>query len=164
MSQNYSSANTSVNGKQGKLPALYTSIVFPKGSVIVDYGCGSVTDLLEKKAKADECEWHGYDLNWRPDQKTLDILNEGVDLAVCCNVLNVIDDEDTIKEIINNLVTHSKQTIFQIHDGNKTGIGEPTMNDCYQRNCKRDWYENLIREMGFNVTKATGKFIYCQEV
>lgn len=165
MGQKYLSANTSINGKQGKLPSLYKKITFPNGGTVVDYGCGSVTDLLEEKAKADGAKWYGYDLTWKPDQETLDILNEGVDLSVCCNVLNVIDDEDTIKNIITNLITHSKETIFQVYTGNENGIGTPTQNNqSYQRNDKRKWYEDLIKELGYNVTKAVGNYIYCKGV
>lgn len=163
MSQKYLSANTCINGEQGRLPALYSKITFTPGTTVFDYGCGKTITLLEEKAKQDGADWIGYDLNWHPDN--LDQLENGVDLSVCCNVLNVIDDDNIIKEIINKLATYSKEVIFQIYTGNKSGIGSPTQNNTsWQRNAKRSWYEELIKSLGYTITKATGDFIYIKGV
>jgi len=165
MSQNYTSKATSINGKQGKLPALYNKITFPKGAVVLDYGCGDVTNLMEEKAANDGALWFGYDLFNQPDEvneKSEKMLNNGVDIAIACNLLNVIDDEEVIKDIINKLIPNANETIFQIYEGKGDGVGKVTGSDQYQRNAKRSWYEELIRSLGYTVTKATGNYIYCK--
>ena len=160
--QNYSSANTWVNTKQGKMPSLYKQIIFPNGGIVVDYGCGNETALLEEKAKSDGAIWYGYDLNWKPDQDTLNVLNNGVDLAIACNLLNVIDDDEEVKRIISLLVEHSDNTIFQIYTGNNSDIGKLTKNDCWQRNNKISWYVDLIRSMGYDANSKSN-YIYCRK-
>lgn len=162
MAQTRTSKNTSMNGKQGKLPRLYNKVVFPKGGTVVDYGCGNGTELLEKKALKDGCSWYGYDLYWKPDQTTLDVLEKGVDLSVCCNLLNVIDDDETLKEIVSKLIDNSKQVVFQVYTRDGDNIGKPTGDDDWQRNNTTEWYKEFIESLGYKVTKALKSgFIYC---
>jgi len=160
MAQRFTSGATSINGKQNKLPTLYNKVTFPSGSVIFDYGCGNGTELMQKKVEEQGCEWYGYDLVWKNDSESLKQLEKGVDIVVACNLLNVIDDVDTIKDIVTKTVRNSGQTIFQVYEGDKSGVGRQTGTDQWQRNCKRGWYEELIKELGYEVERATGNLIY----
>lgn len=163
--QNYTSKNTSVNGRCNKLPRLYNTITFPKGGRVVDYGCGNITTLLENKAIADECIWYGYDKYWGDEERnndTLRELNNHVELSVCCNVLNVIDDDEEIKNIIETLINNSDETIIQIYEGNGSGVGKVTKEDQYQRNCKVEWYKDFISKLGYKVN-VKNKLLYCSK-
>ena len=64
---------------------------------------------------------------------------QGYDTLYLCNVLNVIDSDNTIWNVLHtcyNWVKPYGRLIIQIYEGNKSGKGRETKNDCYQRNQK----------------------------
>lgn len=155
--QTYTSAATSINGT--KLPSLYNKVDFTKGITVIDYGCGKYTDHIKERMRENKIQWYGYDPYNQPDIVNTETLKHKADTVVCCNVLNVIDDDDTIVDIVHRLFYLGKEVIIQIYEGNKSGIGKQTGADQYQRNAKADWYRDLIISLGYNATKK-GNLIF----
>ena len=51
------------------------------------------------------------------------------------NVLNVIDDDDMIRDICSKAARH-KHFFITVYEGDKSGAGRRSKEDCYQRNEK----------------------------
>lgn len=159
MGQNYTSKETSINST--KLPAVYNREKFEAGSRILDYGCGKYTSHIREAVSG--CFWYGYD-KYNQDEATNAAtereMKSGFDYAICSNVLNVIDDDYSIRRIIKRLCECAKRVIFKIYEGDGSGIGRETKNDCWQRNEKTSVYAEMIRSLGYNVTKVCSGYIY----
>ena len=135
---------------------------------ILDYGCGKYDDN-EKYCKDLGITWMGYDPYWRDEtfnETNLKYVKKyGVDCIICSNVLNVIDDLQTINDIlnkINDLANNNTTIIFSCYKGNGKGIGKETKKDCWQRNenCKI-WIPRL--EQFFNVIKRDDDVYICSK-
>lgn len=144
--QKYTSASTSIN--KTKLPAIYNKVAFPPGCRILDYGCGRYTEHIKRKVEEQGCTYHPYDPYNLPESKPP---NEIFDFAICSNVLNVIAEDDKIKEVIRNVVDHSQKAFFTVYEGDGSGIGKATGTDSYQRNEKTRCYADLMSYMGYAV-------------
>lgn len=161
MGQNFTSAATSIN--VNKLPSLYNKVDLPKGKTIIDYGCGKYTEHIKEKMKENEIEWYGYDPYNQPKEINEETLKHRADVVVCCNVLNVIDDDETVINIVHRLFNLGKEVIVQIYEGDKSGIGRQTGKDTYQRNENTEMYRNLIESLGYKATRK-GNLIFAKEV
>ncbi len=160
MEQKYTSANTSIN--KTKLPAVYNNYNFEYGSRVLDYGCGKYTNHIKNKMNELDCEWYGYDKYNQSESinnETEMQMRIGFDIGICSNVLNVIDNTDTIKEIIKEIKDCCNIAVFSIYEGNKSGKGGESKKDCWQRNETVDDYMILMKEMGYEPIKK-GNMIY----
>lgn len=144
--QKYTSAGTSINSK--KLPAIYNKVRFPTGSRILDYGCGRFIDHIKEKVESQGCTYYPYDPYNLPENK---LPNEMFDYAICSNVLNVIAEDNIVRDVIKTVVSHSQKAYFTVYEGDGSGIGKITGKDSYQRNEKTNKYANLMQYMGYNV-------------
>jgi len=133
-SQEFSSANTSIN--KTKLPAIYGKIDFDlyQYSTILDVGCGKYTDHIKEYLKNFNVCYRGYDRYNKPMRNNIFALRCKPSLIVCSNVLNVIKEESIIKGIIELIEGYQVPFKISVYEGNKTGIGSTTKKDCYQRN------------------------------
>lgn len=151
--QNYTSANTSINST--KLPRLYTLAEDTiKGKKVIDYGCGKFFDSYLDKVDAD---LYGYDPYNRNDES---VLADDYDVAICSNVLNVIDDFAARAEVLGMLRSLAPTVLISVYEGNRSGIGKATKKDCYQlnRSCG-DYIPELVAVFGKgNVTFKRGYF------
>lgn len=152
MEQKYSSKNTSINSI--KLPAIYNKYDFEKGSTILDYGCGKYVNHIKNKMNDNGCTWYGYDKYNQTDEfndvaERLMEHKDYFDVGICSNVLNVIDNLDVIKDIIRKIKDCCKTAVFFIYEGNRSGEGNISKKDCWQRNEKTIKYEELMYEMGY---------------
>ena len=136
------SAGTSMNSRN--LPSAFRRFQ-PVGTVL-DWGCGKFYDKTRDFVLLHGATlYYPYDPYNIPGIENIRTLNYGfvVDTAYCCNVLNVIDSDDividTIKSVCSRLALNGK-AYFQIYEGNKSGVGSVTKNDCYQRNAKTEDY------------------------
>lgn len=171
--QKFTSANTSIN--KNRLPALYNKITLC-GNVL-DYGCGKYTDHIRARVMSEPLteSIRFYDPFNQPDTINHDAWNyghiHGYDRIVCCNVLNVIDDADMIHTILENMfsmIRNNLTTIYiQIYEGDKSGIGRVTKNDCFQRNEPTSQYMNyllyMVNDYSFDV-KVTGNIIIISNI
>lgn len=142
MAQKFTSANTSINSS--KLPAIYNkvdfkSLFFHMGRNLIDYGCGKFDNGKEYIESLDG-NWFGYDPYNRTEaqnQIASDfVLHDDFDSIICSNVLNVIDDDETVKEIADAIVDADVPYFVTVYEGNGTGCGKQSKADCYQRNQK----------------------------
>lgn len=145
--QKYTSKETSIN--QFRLPSVYSKVKFVPYSTVLDYGCGKYTYHIYKRVREQNCRYIPYDPYNLPNSQ---LPNEIVSYAVCSNVLNVIDDIDEIKRIIRELCNIAYTVYITVYEGDKSGIGRVTKEDCYQRNNKLSFYVRLIKELGYEPT------------
>lgn len=158
MIQKITSKNTSINSS--KLPVIYNKIDFSKfrnGFNILDYGCGKFNNGRDYITSIGG-NWWGYDPFNRTEEENMLCHGNYYDCIICSNVLNVISDTLIIYEIIKqifNKVTLRKQAIFvTVYEGNKSGIGKITKEDCYQRN---EPLSNYVKY--FNAVFCTNDFV-----
>ena len=166
MAQLHTSADTSIN--KDKLPAIYGKArkhgYLKTGIEVLDYGCGKFPQLAQKYLK-DIGAWHiGYDkynLSNNDNAKAfLYGINTGYDLVLCSNVLNVIDDDAEMKNVIKNCMDLTRgNAIFTVYEKDKSGNGQETKPDCYQRNQPIVFYQNVIEAMGYNVERVDGMLV-----
>lgn len=141
--QTYTSKGTSINRE--KLPAVYGKASFPS-RMVMDYGCGKYIDHIRNHVNRQGKTYLPYDPYNQPDDRnaaTATIVCNAmvrqvpVDV-VCSNVLNVIDDDDTVRKIahhIEQIVIASGGTGYvTVYEGNRSGTGKQTGPDQYQRN------------------------------
>lgn len=140
--QKYTSKNTSVNTT--KLPAVYNKVCWdklPQNILVLDWGCGRNVDLVSKELIKYGLVHIGYDPNWRSEEaNTLAFacVDEN-DVFICSNVLNVIDDDEIIKDICKRASQH-RYFFITVYEGDKSGVGKCSKEDCYQRNMKTKSY------------------------
>lgn len=153
MPQKYTSANTSINST--KLPKIYslaTDVI--KGKSVIDYGCGKYFDNYIGKVDAD---LHGYDPYNRNDES---VLRREYDVALCSNVLNVIDSAEARIAVLRTLKSLAPVVLITVYEGNRSGKGKVTKEDCFQLNRSRGTYiPELVAVFGKgNVTFKHGYF------
>lgn len=159
--QRFTSAETSINSK--KLPRGYKYAGIPAGAVVVDYGCGRHVQHLNDEAARRGWTWYGYDPFNRSETENrpaVDVIGAGnADYVLCCNVLNVIDDDGAVNDVIRAAVSACKvAAVFTVYEGNRTGTGKQTGRDSWQRNERLAAYVDRIKAAGYNVTRK-GEYI-----
>lgn len=177
MKQEFTSKNTSINS--AKLPSIYhnryftryvQSIIDNKGTCcIVDYGCGKYTDHIAMDVYTKyHClaEIKFYDKYNQPASvnKNTSLYMTVADVTVVSNVLNVIKEEEVIRDILKDLSINTTRShgfvYFSIYEGNKSGIGKKTKEDCWQRNEPAENYIPLLKEY-FNYVVRHGNILIC---
>lgn len=143
MAQTFTSSGTSIN--RTKLPAVYGKADLAH-SIVFDYGCGKYTDHIDKHVRKLNKVYLPYDPYNQPD----DVNQFSVTMViyamhtrfpvdvVCSNVLNVINDDETVRTIaghIREIVTATGGTgHVTVYEGDRSGVGRQTGSDKYQRN------------------------------
>jgi hypothetical protein len=152
--QKITSADTSIN--QAKLPAGYSKLkkmeVFKPGQRVVDIGGGRFDNAVEDLAKQD-VELQVYDpFNRAPEHnqavKEL-IADGGADIAVSNNVLNVIEEPENIKRVVQqaeNAIKPGDKAYFTVYVGDKSGKGKQTSKG-WQRNEPTSAYVSRVEEV-----------------
>lgn len=157
MTQRHTSADTSIN----TLNRVYKTYVssMPIGTTILDYGCGKY-DTNRDFAESCGCTWFGYDPYSKTEEENSVAINCEPDYVICSNVLNVIDNDETLKNIIAEIKSKNVQVFFTIYEGNKSGIGKETKNNCWQRNEKVVDYIPMLREF-YSTVIRDGNILIC---
>ena len=166
----YTSKNTSVNANR---PAAAYNWAEKNGLLynrtVLDYGCGKYFLNCYDAALAAGCKsWTGYDPYWKPQ----DLRYRTFDTIICANVLNVIKNERELDQCINRVLQMLAPlgvALFQIYEGDKSGIGTETKPDCWQRNQKAKFYaDRIFLNPAFNPVGMTifrsGKFIVVKDI
>lgn len=143
MKQRFTSRATAVNGKAGKLPAIYNKVNL-EGLCILDIGCGAEVDYIRDFCAGNGAKWFGVDpYNRTMKQNTQEYFGydktEGAKCVFSSNVLNVIDDEEAIKTTV-KAITGSGAYFVTVYEGNGSGVGRQTGADQWQRNEKTREY------------------------
>lgn len=141
--QTYTSSATSIN--KAKLPAVYRKATF-SAPFVLDYGCGRYTDHIHAFLNKEGRALFPFDPFNQPDvvnnettRRTHLSMQYHIPLdVVCSNVLNVIDDVDTIRKIADQIQTVVERTggtaYITVYEGDRSCIGRATGHDQYQRN------------------------------
>lgn len=149
--QTVTSANTSIN--VSKLPAIYGKLdKLPAAELsaydsILDYGCGRYTRHIMQHVVRRGRWYLGMDKYNQTDRVNAASRRFAARLhpvAVCSNVLNVIDSDDTIRDVIRDIMHLSDRCYITVYEGDKTGRGRYTTPDCYQRNARLRDYAALV--------------------
>lgn len=143
MAQTYTSAGTSINAS--RLPAVYRKAAL-SSPIVLDYGCGKYTDHIREAVAAQGKMLYLYDPYNQPgavNRHTMNVVRWAsvrrcpVDV-VCSNVLNVIDDDGTVRFIADQIETICSDTggtaYITVYEGDRSGTGRRTGPDQYQRN------------------------------
>lgn len=152
MSQYFSSANTSINST--KLPAVYNKVDWQSlghtfgscgGFGVFDYGCGKYTthieDFLDDQIGAEYFPYDKFNKCAESNEYSEQAILDGwVNCCVCSNVLNVIMEECIIGDIANTIQNMNVPYFVTVYEGDKSGAGRATKEDCYQRNEKVQEY------------------------
>jgi hypothetical protein len=152
--QQITSADTSINKE--KLPAGYGKLkklgVFKPGQRVVDIGGGRFDNAVEDLAKQD-VELLVYDpFNRTPEHNkaVADVIADGgADVAVSNNVLNVIEEPENIKRVIEqaeNAIKPGDKAYFTVYVGSRSGKGAQTSKG-YQRNEPTSAYVSRVEEV-----------------
>lgn len=153
MNQSVSSKNTSVN--KNKLPTIYNFINWNKykGLNVLDYGAGKFDNVKIYLKDNYNINLYTYDKYNKTDEENIEALNCNPSLIVCANVLNVIKEDEIIKDIVSKCLSYNVPTFFQIYEGNKSGIGILSKKDCWQRNKKVESYLHFFKGIKIKVVK-----------
>lgn len=150
MKQHFTSRATAINGKAGKLPAIYSKIDF-EDLCVLDIGCGAYTDHISDFVAAEGGFWFGIDPFNQSAAHNMDILTfwdmtshfmEECNLVISSNVLNVLDNEEAVQDAANYIVEKSALGAYAVtvYEGDKNGHGRQTGVDQWQRNEKLKEY------------------------
>lgn len=140
LKQEFMSANTSINSS--KLPAIYKKIRWElvslkKKFIVLDYGCGKYISHIKKYIEELGGEYRYYDPTWYPDKTSLLC---DPDIIICASVLNVIKEDDIVRDIMKTLLNYNRPVFFTIYTGDKSGVGKNSKKGCWQRNQEYDSY------------------------
>ena len=154
MEQKYTSANTSINST--KLPKIYGLVkeLQDESVTAIDYGCGKFFDKYVDQVK---CKISGYDKYNRPDKN---VLKRKFDVAICSNVLNVIAESEVRNDVARQLKDLADVTYITVYEGNGSGIGKESKEDCYQLNRKVKDYVHELKTV-FNTVEIKNGVIKC---
>lgn len=156
MRQKNSSAATSINSS--KIPALFNEKVWTAiepGQTVLDYGCGRYTNHIKKHVEAMGHSYYGFDPYNMDENENIKAMACNPNIVTCSNVLNVIDSDDSMRDVIRECVRMARKiAIFTIYPGDGKGIGRQTKEDCYQRNQRLAYYVRVMETMGYNPEKV----------
>lgn len=161
MKQLHTSAATSINAT--RLPRAYKTAMGMADMradihTMLDFGCGRYIGHLRACAASHGIAWAGYD----PFNYPTDIIGRAFDMVVCSNVLNVIDSDDVILDILHKIASHMRRdsvAVIAVYEGDKSGVGRETMQDCYQRNAKMKDYIQYLNQVFGHINVVNGAFI-----
>lgn len=140
--QQYTSANTSVNSK--RLPAIYKKIhwnLFANG-VVLDIGAGKYTEHIKEFLKTwniDYIPYDPYNLSVADNLYASSRFHEAT-CVICSNVFNVIKEMQVIYDLHDMITSFKVPYFISVYEGDKTWIGRETRKGCWQRNETKEAY------------------------
>ena len=165
MAQLITSKHTSVNST--KLPAIYKKIDWEKlkfiarkdygknNFVVFDIGCGAYTEHIGYWLSQRGIGYYAYDPYWFGHTQEMLIRNyksfllrEGNQgFIICSNVLNVIFPWTEVLRTKGLIYEFKAPWFISVYDGNKSGIGGVTKDDCWQWNRRLKDYITIPDEV-----------------
>lgn len=134
----YTSKNTSIN--KNRPAKIYGDLIkagLLEDKEVLDYGCGRYVEPIKKACgEGGALSLMLYDKYWKPQN----LMFHAFDVIVCANVLNVIRSEIDYEAAIVDMfqmLNPLGSVYIQIYEGDRSGIGLPTKEDCWQRNEKK---------------------------
>ena len=165
MAQYLTSKNTSVNST--KLPAIFKKIdweflkfVYKKEQnkdhfVVFDIGCGAYTEHIGHWLSQREVGYYAYDPYWYGHTQEMlmrnyrsFLLREGNQgIIICSNTLNVICPWPEVLRTKALLYEFKAPWFVSVYEGNKSGIGGISKDDCWQWNRRLKEYATIPHEI-----------------
>lgn len=158
-SQNYTSRGTSLN----QIPALHKKIKFEKDTINFDNGAGKydkTTNYL-KDLGVNNVRFDPYNLSDEINNKSNDYVGK-CDTSTLANVLNVIDDENSQIEALQkskDMLKHGGKLYISVYEGNRSGVGAKSKNDCWQNNKKLNEYLETVKKVFDKVEKYNNMIV-----
>ena len=152
LNQKYSSANTSIN-KLGRLYKVFCHEK-PNGKVL-DFGAGKYrkgTMFLQDK---------GFDVDSYEPSLNDNLPSGKYNTILISNVFNVIAEDEIILQILKTckeLLKSDGRVLITVYEGDKSGKGKPSKEDCYQRNTRTAAYTWLVSKV-FDTVKIKQNII-----
>ena len=161
--QEFTSAATSLN----QVAALFKSKVFDPGDVNIDIGGGAynaTTEYLAEQYGTTNMVFDPYNRGSEENLATLDFLRAGnrADTATCANVLNVIKEADSRRNVILEVAKSIKEdgtAYFSVYEKDKSGQGRQTGADQWQNSRATADYVSEIEEFFDNVERHGGVIV-----
>lgn len=170
MTQQFTSSNTSIN--KHKVPALFTMAKanFEPNTINFDIGGGkydTATDYLHGlNVQNLILDKFNRSVEWNKNVINTLIKCGGADTVTISNVLNVIKEWEHRFEVLEMAFAFSKPTAtiyITVYEGDKSGVGRQTKDDCYQLNRATADYVGEILTV-FPHVKRFGKLIVCSKM
>lgn len=168
--QDYGSAGTSVNSN--KLPTGFGLISkrggWQPGTTNLDMGGGRFDNATEMLAEqgVTNLVFDRFNRSTEHNRKVAqDVYSDKVDTTTCNNVLNVINTKGARSNVILQCAKALKPggvSYFTVYEGNGTGRGAVSKNDCWQENRKTEDYVSEI-EQHYRDVKRVGKLIIASD-
>lgn len=159
MKQKYSSKDTSIN--KNRLPVVYSiGSDLIRGKKCIDYGCGKYNNAIDYAKAELNATVVPYDKYNRTETENTFALSQGYELLICSNVLNVIAETEIRNAVISECAKLAPIALFTVYEGNGTGNGKVSKNDCWQENRKTETYIAELKTAYKTVTKK-GKLLIC---
>lgn len=138
--QIHTSKNTSVN--HTKIPYIVNHIDWRRfiGGRCLDYGSGKLNPNTYYAINGMGIQYLPYDPYWLDEKTNNKAMNLYPTLVICSNVLNVIDDNETMHHIHQYIKGLKVPYFIKIHEGDSSFISRETKKDCYQRNLPTEEY------------------------
>jgi len=162
--QEATSKNTSLN----QLPAIATLVDkhfgWKEGSTNLDAGCGKYEKFTEfmRRVGIKNMRYDPYNRNSEYNKSTTSKLRESpADTATISNVLNVISDHQKRAELlvfVKNNVKKGGHIYITVYEGDQSGVGKISKDDCWQANLKTVAYVDLVVAI-FEKVSRKGKLI-----
>lgn len=168
--QDYGSAGTSINAN--KLPTGFGLISkrggWQPGTTNLDMGGGRFDNATEMLAEQGVTNliFDPYNRSEEHNRKVAqEVYSNKVDTTTCNNVLNVINTKGARSNVILQCAKALKPggvSYFTVYEGNGTGRGAVSKNDCWQENRKTEDYVSEI-EQHYRDVKRVGKLIIASD-
>ena len=163
MKQQYSGANTSVNTK--RIPRLFTTVTtkldgWEPHTINMDLGCGKDPTNVNEYLHALGVYNAPWDPYWNISQDCRLLNTFGANTATISNVLNVIKEKEARLDILRKAVHYaSGVTYIAVYEGDKSGKGKKTKEDCWQENRRTVDYVKEVEEV-FTTVVYVSNLIY----
>ena len=143
--QTITSAGTSINSTRA--PAVYNirrARDLMAGRLVLDYGAGKYDSGISagRRIGATVVPYDPY--NRTPAENEY-ALSQYYDVAICSNVLNVINCPDARRDAITEMANHATILLFTVYEGDRSGKGRKTSAG-WQENRPTDSYVEEIQK------------------
>lgn len=134
------SKNTSVN--HSKIPYLVKHIDWKRciWGRCLDYGSGKLNHNTYYYINSLCIQYLPYDPYWLDEKTNNKAMNLYPTIVICSNVLNVIDDNETMHHIHQYIRGLNVPYFIKVYEGDRSYISRETKKDCFQRNWPTEEY------------------------
>lgn len=158
-----SSKNTSRNKNELPISSKYIDFTKYENGVGLDYGAGKYDNFIEFLDEKYNIKLWAYDkFNRSESENNTSLSQPKFDFVMCNNVLNVIAEDEIIREIVKFITSKKCDAYYLMYEGDKSETGKVTKKDCYQRNEKVESYLKFIPTESYSKVYIKKNMIVCE--